>query len=70
MFPEATRHIISMLSYLLGYENDQSFDESILGFFSIFSKEYQLAFMYNYNHFLADNIHENFMNFPTQGVSR
>ncbi len=70
MFPEATRHIISLLSYLLGYENDQLIDESILGFFSIFSKEYQPAFMYNYSLFLANNIHEQFMNLTTQGVFR
>lgn len=58
MFPEATRHIISLLSYLLCYENDQVVDEFILGLFSILSKEYKPAFMYNYSHFQANNIHE------------
>lgn len=70
MFPDATRHIISLLSYLLGYENDQLVDECILGFFSIFSKEYQPSFMYNYSQFLVDNINEWFMNFTTQGFFR
>lgn len=70
MFPEATRHIISLLSYLLGYESDECVDESILGFFSIFSKEYQPAFTYNYNQFLVDSIHDQFMTFTTQGVFR
>lgn len=70
VFPEATRHIISLLSYLLGYENDQLVDESILEFFSIFSKEYQPSFMYNYSQCLVDNIHEQFMNFTTQRVFR
>jgi len=70
MFPEATKHIISLLSYLLGYENDQAIDESILVLFSIFIREYQPALMYNYNHFLANNTHEQFMNLTTRGVFR
>ena len=45
IFPEASKHCISLLSYLLGYS----------------------FFMYNYNQFLAENIHEQFMNFKTQG---
>lgn len=64
MFPET----FSLLSYLLGYSDDQFVDEVILGFLSIFNKYQQLAFMYNYNQFLADNIHEQFMNFTVQGV--
>lgn len=39
-------------------------------FFSIFSKEYQPTFMYNYRQFFADRIHEQFMNFSTQGLFR
>lgn len=30
----------------------------------------QPTFMYNYSHFLADNVHEQFMNLTTQGVFR
>jgi len=58
MFPEASRHCISLLSYLLGYPDDQSIDETILGFLSIFNKYQQPTFTYNYSQFLANNIHE------------
>lgn len=68
MFPEASRHCISLLSYLLGYLDDHSVDDTILGFLSIFNKYQQPAFMYNNSQFLADNIHEQFMNFTVRGV--
>ena len=68
IFLEASRHYISLLSYLLGYPYDQFFYESILGFLSIFNIDKQPSFMYNYNQFLADNIHEQFMNLNTKGV--
>lgn len=67
-FPEANRHVTSLLSYLLGYENDHSIDESIFGFLSIFSAEFQPTFMLNYNQSLAYNIHEHIIHFTTQGV--
>lgn len=68
MFLEASGHCISLLSYLLGYRDNQSIDEVILGLLSIFNKDQQSTFMYNYNQFLDDNIHEQFMNFIVQGV--
>jgi len=67
-FLEATRCVTYLLSYLLGYENDHSVDESIFGFLSIFSVEFQLAFGFNYSQFWADNIHEQLIHFTTQGV--
>lgn len=68
MFPEATRHIISLLSCLLVYPDDKIVDEPILGYFSNFSKDHQPAFMYNYSQFLVDNMHKQFMNLTTQGM--
>ena len=68
IFPIASKHYISLLSYLLGYPNDETIDEPILGFLSIFSLEKSPFFMYNYIHFLVDIIHEQFMNFTTQGA--
>jgi len=48
MFPERSKHIISLVSCLLGYQTDQWVHESILGYLSIFSKENKPASMYNY----------------------
>jgi len=39
IFPEQTRQIVTMLSCILGYFTDEHVDESILGFFSIFSPD-------------------------------
>ena len=36
-FPEGSRHVISMLSFILGYFTDEHTDESILRFLSTFS---------------------------------
>ena len=68
IFPISSKHCISLLSYLLGYPNDETIDEPILGFLSIFSLEKSPLFMYNYSHFLVDVIHEQFMNVTTQGA--
>ena len=38
MFPEETRHIISLIACFLGYQNDRTVDESILGYFPFFPK--------------------------------
>ena len=48
MFPERAKHIISLVSFLLGYQIDQWVYEAILGYLSIFSRQNKLAFMYNY----------------------
>ena len=68
MFPERAKHIISLVSCLLGYQIDQWVDEYFLGYLSIFSKENKPAFMYNYSQFLAETIHEKLMNITTEGV--
>jgi len=67
-FPKATRLVNSLLYYLLGYENYHSIDESIFGFLSIFSENFYPAFMFNYNQFLANNVHEQIIHLTTQGV--
>ena len=35
-FPEGSRHVISMLSFILGYFTDEHTNESIIGFLSTF----------------------------------
>jgi hypothetical protein len=62
--------IISAVCALLGYFSDQWVDEPILGFLSIFSNDEQPTTQFDYSTFLANNIHDQFMNFPTEGVFR
>jgi hypothetical protein len=62
--------VISSLCALLGYFSDQWVDEPILGFLSIFSTDEKPTTQFDYNAFLADNIHEKFSNFTTEGMFR
>ena len=70
MFSTKGNQIISSLCALLGYYSDQWVDEPILGFLSIFSNDEKPTTQFDYNTFLADNIHEQFMNFGTKGMFR
>jgi hypothetical protein len=62
--------IVSAVCALLGYFSDQWVDEPILGFLSIFSNDELPTTQFDYSTFLANNIHDQFMNFPTEGVFR
>jgi hypothetical protein len=62
--------VISSLCALLGYFLDQWVDEPILGFLSIFSIDEKPTTQFNYNTFLVDNIHEQFLNFATESMFR
>ena len=55
---------------MLGYFSDEWVDEPILGFLSIFSAEEKFATQFDYNGFLAENLHEQLANFPTEGMFR
>ena len=68
IFPNQARQIISMSSHTLCYHSDQWVDEPILGFLSIFSTDRKPYFFFNFSHVLADNIHEQFLKFPTEQV--
>jgi hypothetical protein len=68
MFSTKGNQIISSLCALLGYYSDQWVDEPILGFLSIFSNDENPTTQFNYNTFLADNIHEQFVNLGTEGM--
>lgn len=57
-FPDRTRHIVIVLSYLLGYYSYQWLDEAIIYFLSILSIESKLSVLFNFSQFLADAIHE------------
>jgi hypothetical protein len=70
MFSNKGNQVISSLSALLGYYSDQWVDESILGFLSIFSTDEKPTTQFDFSTFLADNIHEQFVNFGTEGMFR
>jgi len=66
VFPNLTRHIALVLSYLLGYFSNQWFDEAIIDFLSILSTESKPSIIFNFNQFLADLIHEKLVKFFTE----
>ena len=69
-FPEGSRHVISMLSFILGYFTDEHTDESILGFLFTFTPGKPPSVIFDYAGFIADNIHYQLINFPIEGVFR
>ena len=56
-FPEGSRHVISMLSFILGYFTDEFTDESILGFLSTLSPGQPPEIIFDYARFIADSNH-------------
>jgi len=61
MFPDRTKKITTILSYLLGYNSDQYVNEAIIGFLSLFSVDSKPTVLYNFSQFLAEAIHEQFV---------
>jgi hypothetical protein len=70
IFSVKGNQIISSLCSLLGYYSDEWVDEPILGYLSIFSTEESTTMQFDYNSFLAENIHEQLFKFPTEGMFR
>jgi hypothetical protein len=70
MFSTMGNQVISSLCSLLGYYSDQWVDEPILGFLSIFSTDENPTTQFYFSTFLADNIHEQFVNFGMEGMFR
>jgi hypothetical protein len=68
MFSTKGNQIIFSLCALLGYYSDQWVDEPILGFLSIFSNDENPTTQFDFSTFLEENIHEQFMNFGTEGM--
>jgi hypothetical protein len=68
MFSEKGNQVISSLCCLLGYYSDEWVDEPILGFLSIFSTEEKATTRFDYNNFLAENMHDQLFKFPTEGM--
>jgi hypothetical protein len=70
MFSTKGNQVISSLCALLGYYSNQWVDDPILGFLSIFSTDEKPTTQFDFSTFLADNIHEQFINFGTVGMFR
>jgi hypothetical protein len=68
LFSEKGNQVISSLCCLLGYYSDEWVDEPILGFLSIFSAEEKATIQFDYNTFLAENIHDQLSKFATEGM--
>lgn len=58
IFPNRTKKITTILSYLLSYNSDQYVNEAIIGFLSIFSDGSKPIVLYKFSQFLAGVIHE------------
>ena len=69
-FPEGSKHIISMISFILGYFTDGFTDESILGFLSTLSLGKPPEIIFYFSRFIADSIHHQLTKIPTEGVFR
>ena len=68
IFSEKNRHIITMLSCILGYFTDEHIYASILGFLSTFTLGQPPATIFNFSQYLARNIHEKLVNMPEEGA--
>ena len=67
-FLDRTQHIVTVLSYLLGYHSNQWIDESMIGFLSILSSDSKPSIMFDFSQFLEDSIHDQFFKFHTEEV--
>ena len=69
-FSEGSRKIISMLSFILGYANDEFTDAFILGFLSTLSPGQHPELVFNFAKFIADNMHYQLIKLLEEGVFR
>ena len=68
IFSERTRHIITMLSCIMGYSTDEHVDASVFGFLSTFTPSEPPATIFNFVQYLFDIIHEQLVKLPEKGV--
>ena len=69
-FLEETRQIVSMLSFILGYNNDEFTDASILCFLSTLTLGQPPSIIYNFAKFITENMHYQLSRLPEEGVFR
>ena len=59
-----------MLSFILGYDNDEFTDVSILGFLSTLSPGQPSSIIFNFAKLIAENMHYQLTKLPEEGVFR
>jgi len=67
-FDETGRIIIDMISYIPGFITSEVVDETVFALMSIFSPGQPPSVMYDYATYIANKIHEQFMNLDRQRV--
>jgi len=60
-FSETVKHIITMLSCILGYTTNEHVDEFILAFLSIFTPSKTPVIMFDHAMLISDRMHEQFI---------
>ena len=69
-FDELGRLIINMISYILGFRTSEIVDETVFALMSMFSPRQPPAVKYDYATYIANKIHEQFMNLDRPRVFR
>ena len=67
-FNDIGKVLVSMISYILGYNTNEYVDETILAMISIFTPRKSPAAQYDYATLIAKKIHEQFMNLERERV--
>ena len=69
-FPKGSKHVVCMLSVILGYFIDEHTNKTILGFLSTFAPRQPPSIIFNCAEYIADNIHDQLVKFTIEGVFR
>ena len=67
-FTEEGKLLIDMISYILGFGTSEIVDETVFALMSIFTPGQPPAVKYDYATFIANKIHEKFMNLERERV--
>ena len=67
-FTEASKMLIDMISYILGFRTSETVDETVFALMSIFTPGQPLVVKYDNATFIANTIHEQFMNLERERV--
>ena len=60
--------LIDMISYILGFRTSEIMDETVFALMSMFAPGQPPAVKYDYATFIANKIHEQFMNLDRESV--
>jgi len=67
-FDETSRLLIDMISYILGFRTSEIVDENVIALVSMFALGQPPAVKYDYPTYIANKIHEQFMNLERERV--